>query len=1052
MDQFDDMLVRVVTKKFFYDYFMFILVITAWERKIMSANASLRTPVILALSFGLITLGLWGYQQYSYYTNIDAARQQYEKYAALSQYSEAIIYGERAIKLAIKKDRNPDEIFALRYALAQTHIAAGDHQRAIDLLVNLVGPDGWRTLSPIEKLPLERDLAKAHILAGEYAKGISIYASFLELSSNNRRYTPAITKDEANTNIKSLYRNVVDDAAEIFADNFSATATKSILTGDSASQLATANQMVELGAYYALSRQNLYAAAGLLSSAYNTRQNHLPTHTRDLTQITMILGPIYEQIEKYDEAENLYWDAFRAQELIWGAQSTDLSLYTRLLANVYRKQDRITEADALFNYVKTSFNNANFYPEKLLKEKANPILFQPANGQSILPTEYKPNDLVLASAYKIPVSARIKQINNTPANDNASARSSFQGVQLSLANDITTRSESLPASITQQESNMPIRLSQMMSFCADRNRDSALTISDGFIPAQNTTKIDDAETNNNSSTTPFPQHIEHQLGLAVDFNVNGRLMRSSDQSWLCLRENAYRFGFISSFPQGDIKDGSIQPFEPWHWRYVGPQVATLLRQYGPINNPQDFLANIDCYQQQIGEDYSFNSQLIAQCNRRQPQSTSLHIQKFEKVNSHTIIEKALTNGPSFTHRGRLKEAKALYVSALKAREKEFSPNHPQVGLLIGLIADLYDRQYNDDPLVSTPSDRGEDTSSKSSVNQFRKSDPIAAALRAHMNMILIKSYNPHEQDQSSEEERPLDDYLLAKMAEITRPVSQYFLLHSSYIPNDLIAVADYNIPVSKDPTIDEMKLRFAHQEKSWGNQGSGQSDLPKHLSELINVCTQQSEGETLSLRSGYRAYQTQAVLYQRLRHRGTVTPPGMSEHQTGLAADIDVNGRFMREDDQAFSCFQDNAHHFGFILSYPKGNQYLPGVNTYEPWHWRYVGVDIAQLYHDAGPKNHPQEFLAALTCYKEQARYHQYLNQPAREGYDGYQRDDFCLYQEYDAYIDLTPTQEHIPVADRQNDPNSQIDKANNPADPPQEGEKPDTARILNKALRSGN
>ncbi len=76
----------------------------------------------------------------------------------------------------------------------------------------------------------------------------------------------------------------------------------------------------------------------------------------------------------------------------------------------------------------------------------------------------------------------------------------------------------------------------------------------------------------------------------------------------------------------------------------------------------------------------------------------------------------------------------------------------------------------------------------------------------------------------------------------------------------------------------------------------------------------------------------------------------------------------MRPSDRAYQCFEENAYRFGFILSYPPGNDYLPGEDPYEPWHWRYVGVSTAQLYREAGPHEKPQEFLAALPCYQERA------------------------------------------------------------------------------------
>jgi hypothetical protein len=102
--------------------------------------------------------------------------------------------------------------------------------------------------------------------------------------------------------------------------------------------------------------------------------------------------------------------------------------------------------------------------------------------------------------------------------------------------------------------------------------------------------------------------------------------------------------------------------------------------------------------------------------------------------------------------------------------------------------------------------------------------------------------------------------------------------------------------------------------------------------------------------------------------KGTVAHPGTSEHQLGLAADIDVNRRFMRSTDKAYACFEKKAWQHGFILSFPPGNAYLPGQDSFEPWHWRFVGSRTALLYREIGPWGMPQESLAALLCYEERA------------------------------------------------------------------------------------
>lgn len=73
--------------------------------------------------------------------------------------------------------------------------------------------------------------------------------------------------------------------------------------------------------------------------------------------------------------------------------------------------------------------------------------------------------------------------------------------------------------------------------------------------------------------------------------------------------------------------------------------------------------------------------------------------------------------------------------------------------------------------------------------------------------------------------------------------------------------------------------------------------------------------------------------------------PGTSEHQLGLAADILCQSRPWLDDGQANTATQKwlmaNCHKYGFILRYPKGTTPITGI-IYEPWHYRYVGVEIA--------------------------------------------------------------------------------------------------------------
>lgn len=115
-------------------------------------------------------------------------------------------------------------------------------------------------------------------------------------------------------------------------------------------------------------------------------------------------------------------------------------------------------------------------------------------------------------------------------------------------------------------------------------------------------------------------------------------------------------------------------------------------------------------------------------------------------------------------------------------------------------------------------------------------------------------------------------------------------------------------------------------------------------------------GATIWAQSGYRNYNTQRQLFEnrvnRYIGRGYsraqaeqntarwIARPGTSEHQSGLAIDFNcITMAFERT--AAFRWLVDNAHRYGFILRYPPGTTHITGVN-YEPWHFRYVGVEHA--------------------------------------------------------------------------------------------------------------
>ena len=78
-----------------------------------------------------------------------------------------------------------------------------------------------------------------------------------------------------------------------------------------------------------------------------------------------------------------------------------------------------------------------------------------------------------------------------------------------------------------------------------------------------------------------------------------------------------------------------------------------------------------------------------------------------------------------------------------------------------------------------------------------------------------------------------------------------------------------------------------------------------------------------------------------------VALPGTSEHQLGIAVDINADKSKCTNDD-VYAWLAENAYKYGFILRYPLDKQEITGT-SYEPWHYRYVGVEAAQEIYEQG-------------------------------------------------------------------------------------------------------
>ncbi len=78
-----------------------------------------------------------------------------------------------------------------------------------------------------------------------------------------------------------------------------------------------------------------------------------------------------------------------------------------------------------------------------------------------------------------------------------------------------------------------------------------------------------------------------------------------------------------------------------------------------------------------------------------------------------------------------------------------------------------------------------------------------------------------------------------------------------------------------------------------------------------------------------------------------VAKPGTSEHQLGLALDINADTNYS-SNEAVYNWLADNAYKYGFILRYPQGKEDITGID-YEPWHYRYVGKIAAEEIYNSG-------------------------------------------------------------------------------------------------------
>jgi D-alanyl-D-alanine carboxypeptidase len=155
----------------------------------------------------------------------------------------------------------------------------------------------------------------------------------------------------------------------------------------------------------------------------------------------------------------------------------------------------------------------------------------------------------------------------------------------------------------------------------------------------------------------------------------------------------------------------------------------------------------------------------------------------------------------------------------------------------------------------------------------------------------------------------------------------------TYISGVLIANKTYSLPRSYNP-------------------GQLSTETQEAFNQMQSAAW--SEGHNLWIQSGFRSYDTQERIYNDYVTRDGQAEadtysarPGHSEHQTGLAFDLNtIDSSFAYTAEGKWVAA--NCHKYGFIVRYPESKEHITGYK-YEPWHLRYLGTELATKVYESG-------------------------------------------------------------------------------------------------------
>lgn len=177
----------------------------------------------------------------------------------------------------------------------------------------------------------------------------------------------------------------------------------------------------------------------------------------------------------------------------------------------------------------------------------------------------------------------------------------------------------------------------------------------------------------------------------------------------------------------------------------------------------------------------------------------------------------------------------------------------------------------------------------------------------------------------------------------------------------MVAVKNHTIPASEEWDLlvvnrwNEIPEDYSVTLTELENGQKVDSRIYPYLQEMFDAM--RADGIYPIVREGYRTAEEQEEIfdekvqaymnegYSRARAERTakkwVAVPGTSEHQLGIAVDINAD-KTQSSNEDVYQWLVNNAYKYGFILRYPQGKEDITGTD-YEPWHYRYVGVGVAE-------------------------------------------------------------------------------------------------------------